>query len=185
MTGSERQLKDSAANIYNATLKWNSLSQSGAKIIGQIANFKLQAIFKAEDCDENKNLQMMPSEMEPLCAELLTLLELMKNIVEKLHLLNTKLQNLFQLEEFNLKDDVHSVIPFQSWNYKDFESASWKIHRAYANEYILKENLARNIAHISDRHLMMFSTSAWTYEPYLSRECRTLLEALVLESGLK
>lgn len=65
------------------------------------------------------------------------------------------------------------------------EATSQKIHEAYQMEYILKENLARNIAHVMDRHLMMFCTSAWTYEPYINGECQTLLEALVLETGLR
>lgn len=184
LTGCVRQVKDSVANLYNATLKWNTLSQTGAKLIGQIANCKLQAIFKAED-DETRKLQMMPNEMESLCEELLKLIESMKQIVDKLNSLNTKFQNLLKLEEHHLKENVHSVIPFQSWTYKDYETTSQKIHEAYQMEYILKENLARNIAHVMDRHLMMFCTSAWTYEPYISGECQALLEALVLETGLR
>eukprot|EP00106_Octopus_bimaculoides_P013179 XP_014780621.1 PREDICTED: cyclin-dependent kinase 2-interacting protein-like [Octopus bimaculoides] len=59
LTGSERVTKDSAADIYNAILKWNNLNLSGAAIMSKIANCKLQekVIHKLEAmCDVYRGL---------------------------------------------------------------------------------------------------------------------------------
>ncbi|CAI9730754.1 Hypothetical predicted protein [Octopus vulgaris] len=189
LTGSERVTKDSAADIYNAILKWNNLNLSGAAIMSKIANCKLQAIFEPSttvSADVSPPSTTMPLEMEPLCEKLLKTVEAMEKVIHKLEAMCDVYRGLFNLEEHRHQaGDVTETVPFQSWTYKDFEVTSAKIVEAYQKEFELKQRLVEVIAHVPDRNLLMFCTAGWLHEPYVSGETQLLLEALVTETGLK
>lgn len=53
----------------------------------------------------------------------------------------------------------------------------------YQQEFKLKDQLYQNIAHTTDRNVMMFYTSAWLHEPYIEDNKTLLLESMLLETG--
>jgi hypothetical protein len=55
----------------------------------------------------------------------------------------------------------------------------------YKDEYRLKRLIYENICHVKDRNSMMFYTSSWLHQPYLTDKGQMLLDSLLLETGHK
>ncbi|GAB1609569.1 cyclin-dependent kinase 2-interacting protein-like [Argonauta hians] len=199
LTGSERVAKDSAADIYNATLKWDDLNLSGAAIMRDIANLKLRSLFEPSTT-ASMNVSSfplsssvsssisttIPQEIEPLCEKLLKIVEAMEKVVDKLESLCNVYRGLFNLEDHRYqRGETTETVPFQSWSYKDFEMTVKKIVESYQTELELKKTVIAEVAHVPDRNLLMFCTASWLHQPYITGETQLLLEALVTETGLK
>ncbi len=63
------------------------------------------------------------------------------------------------------------------------DETSRDLHEMYAKELKLKQAVLENVAHASDRDVLMFYTASWTHEPYIERTSAKLLETMLVESG--
>ena len=52
----------------------------------------------------------------------------------------------------------------------------------YQKELSLKVTISQNVAHCTDRKLMMTYTAAWLHEPYIEDRATLLLEGLLKET---
>ena len=55
----------------------------------------------------------------------------------------------------------------------------------YNKDLALKQTLLGAIAHITDRKVMVFHTSAWQYQPYIHPSAKDTMENMLLETGHK
>ncbi|XP_071153570.1 cyclin-dependent kinase 2-interacting protein-like [Mytilus edulis] len=161
LTGSERQIKDGVADVYNLIQKWKNANSDGMHIIDTIANIKLQHVYK-ENKDETLQNGSIPEELEAQCTSLLSIIQKMEKIVKKLEVTSA----IFLL--FYILVSTVRVLT-----------------EMYRKEYKLKLLVYKNICHAKDRNTMMFYTSSWLHQPYITDKSHVLLESLLLETGHK
>lgn len=53
----------------------------------------------------------------------------------------------------------------------------------YSMELKLKQTIVQEIAHTTDRDLLMVYLSSWLYQPYVENSSTILLESMLLETG--
>lgn len=86
--------------------------------------------------------------------------------------------------EWHQNNQAWSAEPlFQTWQTNRFHEVSEELLLMYQKEFKLKDELYQNIAHTTDRNVMMFYTSAWLHEPYIEDNKTLLLESMLLETG--
>ncbi|XP_063423242.1 cyclin-dependent kinase 2-interacting protein-like isoform X3 [Mytilus trossulus] len=180
LTGSERQIKDGVADVYNLIQKWKNANSDGMHIIDTIANIKLQHVYK-ENKDETLPNGSIPEELEAQCTSLLSIIQKMEKIVKKLSGTSAMFVGVMKLQQ-HLTDDL---VLFQTWTPDIFVSTVRELTEMYRKEYKLKQLIYKNICHAKDRNTMMFYTSSWLHQPYITDKSHVLLESLLLETGHK
>ncbi|KAJ6661933.1 hypothetical protein lerEdw1_013104 [Lerista edwardsae] len=60
---------------------------------------------------------------------------------------------------------------------------SVKLLQMYSMELKLKQTIVQEIAHTTDRDLLMVYLSSWLYQPYIENSSTILLESMLLETG--
>ena len=63
--------------------------------------------------------------------------------------------------------------------------ASEKLLKMYQKELSVKKSIVENVAHSSDRDTLMAYTAVWLHQPYIESDIEALVEAMVLETGLR
>ncbi|ESO83523.1 hypothetical protein LOTGIDRAFT_204781, partial [Lottia gigantea] len=179
LTGKPRKLKDGAADVHNAILTWKQLNIQGTSLFNQIANIKLEKVF-----DESKESDDLPASLEPLCEQLLLLYQTMKKAVMKIKKIIIMINGIIDLSDYQ-HGESHSEIFFKTWTLHDFVECISELHGMYQEELKLKKCLIENVAHASNRKMLMFYSASWIHQPYITSKAELLLDSLLLETGLK
>jgi len=187
LTGSARKVKDAVADWYNYIDKWESCCASGGNTISQLGNIKMAAIFskKDEDSEESGSSSSYPEEMEKFCHNLKKIVDTMEKIVTKFESLTSALKGVCDLELHQNAGHWDSVPLFQTWHTGKFYEVSAELLGMYQKELSLKRTIIQNVAHCTDRDVMMFMTSAWINEPYIETRTNMLVDSMLLETGHK
>lgn len=190
LTGSHRKVKDTAADLHNLCQKWRKLNNEGATVINEVANAKLQAIFKEEESERSEDEASatktgMPEVLEDHCNKLLETVEKMRKLIDKMEAMSEILKGVADLERHKTQCTSMDSGPvlFQTWKVEDFEEAISGILNCYRKEMKSKELLSENVCHVKDRQTMMFYTAAWVHQPYIDTSCTVYLESMLTETG--
>ncbi|OWF53131.1 cyclin-dependent kinase 2-interacting protein-like [Mizuhopecten yessoensis] len=190
LTGSHRKVKDTAADLHNLCQKWLKFNTEGTASINEIANVKLQAIFKEEESQRSEEegtliKAEMPEVLEDHCNKVLHIVDKMRKLVDKMEAMAEIFRGVADLVRHKAQcssTDCNPIL-FQTWKVKDFEEATLEMLESYRREIKLKELLSKNICHVKDRDCMMFYTAAWLHQPYIDSSCILLLESMLTETG--
>ncbi|XP_060078939.1 cyclin-dependent kinase 2-interacting protein-like [Ylistrum balloti] len=190
LTGSCRKVKDTVADLHNLCQKWLKFNNEGSAAINEIANVKLQAIFKEEESKRNEDGEAltkteMPEVLEDHCTKVLGIVDKMRKLVDKMEAMAGILHGVADLERHKVQCTLSDSGPilFQTWKVEDYGEATLKMLESYRNELKLKELLSENVCHVKDRDTMMFYTAAWVHQPYIDNSCTLLLESMLTETG--
>ncbi|KAK6180945.1 hypothetical protein SNE40_008906 [Patella caerulea] len=183
LTGKPRKLKDGAADVHNLILTWKGLNIDGTNLFNQIANIKLEKVFQVDGETEEEKCNL-PSNLEPLCEQLLKLHKDMKKVVVKLVRISEMIKGIIELSDYQ-HGETGTEVFFKTWNLHDFSQTVSEICEMFEKELKLKKCLIENIAHSDTRKLLMFYSAAWIHQPYISTQLDFLVDSLLLETGLK
>ncbi|KAK0040656.1 cyclin-dependent kinase 2-interacting protein [Biomphalaria pfeifferi] len=181
LTGDLRKVKDLAADIHNLILKWASLNSRGVDIITRIANMKIEKVFNVQEVSGGPQ-PAIPLELNPLCDLLLDLVGDMKKIVEKLESKTKLAESLVSLKVYNTSTTVSDVL-FQTMSLEDIAKTVREICTDYQQEVSFKAELCKHVGHAANRDAIMFYTSCWAHQPYVSTRTCDSLQALLIETG--
>ena len=178
LTGTPRKVKDTCADWFNCVQKWQALNTKGFNIASEIANIKLSSVLSTEE----GNKVTMPTEMAPLCEKLGEVYNSLEKIYNKMVSLTVTLQGVYNLE---VHQSVDLEPMFHTWTVDRFADTSKQLSDMYKKELEVKNIIVENIAHATDRNLMMFHTAAWLHEGYITEDSTFMLESMLKECGLK
>uniref|UniRef100_A0A4W3J9E2 Cyclin dependent kinase 2 interacting protein n=1 Tax=Callorhinchus milii TaxID=7868 RepID=A0A4W3J9E2_CALMI len=194
LINSARKLKDNAADWHNFMLKWENINDAGFSIANRIVNIKLGTRIESPDKLEtlegdgndshrgNAHVQYN-KELEECCTELQDLLDKMAKLVLKMERLSSTMKGICELEHYYHGETERETPFFNTWTTKYFYEVSVQLSEMYRKEMQLKQLIAQEIAHTSDRNLMLMQLSAWLYQPYVEEKAKLLVESMLLETG--
>ena len=55
----------------------------------------------------------------------------------------------------------------------------------YQKELSVKKSIMENVAHSANRDTLMAYAAVWLHQPYIEQESEALIEAMILETGLR
>ncbi|XP_044740206.1 cyclin-dependent kinase 2-interacting protein-like [Chrysoperla carnea] len=166
LTGYPRIIRDLSADIFNDIQQWNGLHIRGAKIIKEIASLKATTYKQSH----------YPPELEPLCNNVLEVVNALEIIVESLKAISKKMSPIVNLHKSNTP-------LFISWPTSKFVLTAEKIANVYAEELDLKRTICENIAHSKDEEEATFHAVTWAVQPFIENDVNIALESLLTETG--
>lgn len=184
LTGFQRRIKDSAADLYNSVQKWENLKKQGFNVVSGIANLKIAS----RGTDEKS---CYPNGLEKLCTDLKAIYENMEDLCRKMNKIT---------EQFNkiagMKSQSSSEVYFMTWATSKFFETAKDLFNMHNEELRAKKAIVEDIAHVdlmsngdirdveTSRDILMTYVACWLHEPYINENIRTiLLEELLLETG--
>lgn len=181
LTGIPRKIKDSCADIYNLSQRWDTLRINGAVLLNKIAAAKLKSLQAEEAPDEAASEE---EKLLELCSMLLDVWTDMEQQVVKMTGIVNSLAAVVDLHNTSSSlrgDDV----PFATWRVERFYEVVRDVVKAHAKELGVKKCIVEEAAMQTDEKTLSFYVTAWTYQAYIDGETQLSLEALVREVGLK
>ncbi|KAK2144764.1 hypothetical protein LSH36_733g01039 [Paralvinella palmiformis] len=200
LTGLPRKIKDTCADWYNYVQEWHILNSKGMQVISEIANTKIAAGAELEkESGETTDLRnVLPDELENDCHKLKNVYLSMEKLVVKFEKMTSCLASVadlnqscqdasFSNSQTTLASPTRSCtdILFKTWPSHMFADASEKLLKMYQKELSVKKSIVENVAHSSDRDTLMAYTAVWLHQPYIESDIEALVEAMVLETGLR
>ncbi|XP_003463176.2 cyclin-dependent kinase 2-interacting protein isoform X1 [Cavia porcellus] len=190
---SARKIKDNAADWHNLIQKWEALNDAGFATANSIANLKISLLSRdkaepdssspASEDDEEKTHPDYDKELETLCEELQATLEGLTKIQVKMEKLSSTTKGICELENYYYGEETRRPLLFHTWPTAHFYEVAHKLSHMYSCELHLKRTLAAELAHTSDRDLILSFLSMWLHQPYVERDSGLLLESMLLETG--
>lgn len=181
LTGIPRKIKDSCADIYNLSQRWDTLRINGAVLLNKIAAAKLKSLQAERAPDEAASEE---EKLLELCSMLLDVWTDMEQQVVKMTGIVNSLAAVVDLHNMSSSlrgDDV----PFATWPVERFYETMRDVVESYAKELGVKKCIVEEAALQADEKTLSFYVTAWTYQAYVDGETQLCLEALVREVGLK
>ncbi|NXA39382.1 CINP protein, partial [Eudromia elegans] len=189
---SARKIKDNAADWHNLIMKWERLNDNGFATANKIVNMKISEQFQDNKleivCDNSATESEKPpakynEELDSCCAELLETFKHMTKIQVKMEKLCSTTKGICDLEAFHHRAGKCAAPLFHTWPTPYFYEVCLKLSEMYKEELQLKQIIVQDIAHSTDRNLLMVYLSSWLYQPYIENSSKLLLEAMLLETG--
>ncbi|XP_005410806.1 PREDICTED: cyclin-dependent kinase 2-interacting protein [Chinchilla lanigera] len=190
---SARKIKDNAADWHNLILKWEALNDAGFATANSIANLKISLLGRdkagpessslASEDEEEKTHPDYDKELETLCEELQATLEGLTKIQVKMEKLSSTTKGVWELENYHYGEESSRPPLFHTWPTVYFYEVAHKLSDMYTRELLLKRTVGAELAHASDRDLILSYLSMWLHQPYLERDSGLLLESMLLETG--
>ncbi|XP_066280531.1 cyclin-dependent kinase 2-interacting protein-like [Branchiostoma lanceolatum] len=192
-----KKVRDVAADWHNLIQRWEVLNTSGASVTNKIVNCKLTNIESSDAAEmtveqtsavsaagTGEAADGMSKELEVCCNQLTDTYKAMAKLWEKMEKLTSNLKGQWELQQYQSdQDDSETSILFQTWPIQHFYEVSAELSEMYHKELKLKQAISENIAHLSDRHTMMFLASSWLHQPYMGNRRDILLESMLVETG--
>ncbi|XP_026827599.1 cyclin-dependent kinase 2-interacting protein [Ooceraea biroi] len=164
ITGIARHVRDLTADIHANIQQWNGLNLQGIDYLKLI-------IHEKQDKGYSENLQDLCDKLENICNNL-------DDIVKKLDEIKHQLKTITALQETPTK-------LFMNVSTSTFGETAETIYEAYCEEAKIKRKVLENVAHHHTESMDIFHLAAWTHQPSISDRLTTLLEVLLLETGLR
>ncbi|XP_075530288.1 cyclin-dependent kinase 2-interacting protein-like isoform X2 [Dermacentor variabilis] len=183
LTGIARKIKDSCADIYNLSQRWDTLRANGAVLLNRIAGAKLKSLQAKED-EASDETEASDEKLLELCSLLLDVWTEMEQQVTKMTAIVNNLSAVVDLHNTSSSLRVDEV-PFTTWPVERFYDTACEIAVAFAKELGIKKCIVEEVAMQGDEKTLSFYVTAWTYQVYIDAETELSLEALVREVGLK
>lgn len=181
LTGIPRKIKDSCADIYNLSQRWDTLRVNGAVLLNKIAAAKLKSLQAEQASDEKASEE---DKLLELCSVFLDVWTDMEQQVAKMTGIVNSLAAVVDLHNTSssLRGDD---IPFATWPVERFYETIRDVVEAHAKELGVKKCIVEEAAMQTDEKTLSFYVTTWTYQAYIDGETQLSLEALVREVGLK
>ncbi|XP_074651527.1 cyclin-dependent kinase 2-interacting protein-like [Tubulanus polymorphus] len=179
LTGISRKVKDSCADLHNQIFKWDKLLSQGADLISSISNIKISS---ATNSDSEQS-SAMPDELQPHCDGLEKIIFSMEKVVSKMKRVVQSLQGIAELDSHQQSDDTAPL--FLTWPVSRFADVASEIVEMYTKEYDVKVTIKENVAHTTDRNLLMTYSAAWIHQIYVQSNSKFMLESMLIDTGLK
>nr|XP_037272133.1 cyclin-dependent kinase 2-interacting protein-like [Rhipicephalus microplus] len=183
LTGIARKIKDSCADIYNLSQRWDTLRANGAVLLNRIAATKLKSLQAKED-ETPDEAEHSDSKLLELCSLLLDVWTEMDQQVCKMTSIVNNLAAVVDLHNTSSSLRVDEV-PFATWPVERFYDTACDIAAAFAKELGVKKCVVEEVARQSDEKTLSFYVTVWTYQAYIDADTELSLEAMVHEVGLK
>uniref|UniRef100_A0A1E1XI88 Putative cyclin-dependent kinase 2 n=1 Tax=Amblyomma aureolatum TaxID=187763 RepID=A0A1E1XI88_9ACAR len=183
LTGISRKIKDSCADIYNFSQRWDTLRANGAVLMNRIAGAKLKSL-QVKESDTADETEASEEKLLELCSLLLAVWTEMEELVNKMTVVVNNLAAVVDLHNSSSSLRVDDV-PFTTWPVERFYETACDVVSAFAKELGVKKCLVQEVAMQADEKALSFYVTVWTYQPYIDGETQLSLEALVHEVGLK
>uniref|UniRef100_A0A8C4R4C1 Uncharacterized protein n=1 Tax=Eptatretus burgeri TaxID=7764 RepID=A0A8C4R4C1_EPTBU len=152
---SARKIKDSAADLYNLTSRWQRISGEGFTIASRIAKKCISTSVEEETKEEQNFIIFM------ILAE------------GTAH---------YMLETFAVaRLKRHQFSPLRLFVFPDLVARN--VLGTYEKEMALRRLIASDLAHVSSRAAAMVLLSCWLYEPHISPHTAFDLQSMLLETG--
>ena len=184
LTGSERKIRDCAADIHNSIEKWDDYNVEGSDILSELANLKLQKMFNSE----GKDLSTAKACLQDSCDKLEKVINKLEKVLRKMEKYISHIHGIANLQDYNFKHDCSndSNILFDSWETERFYETVEELLCIYKREFEVKKMIMQNVAHLKNRDEIMFFLSCWQQQPFTQgSKAVTLLESLLHETGLR
>ncbi|CAG0915224.1 unnamed protein product [Notodromas monacha] len=185
LTGIERRLKDSVADVHNCIGKWNQQNARGTSVLMDLGNFLLSRQ-PVGDIKTVAQFQQVAPEIRKRLTELSAIVDKMEALSDKMTMIASQMEALRDLElsqSTSVCGDGSPQIFFYSWPVQSFVDAFRKVASAYEAELPTKRRVVSSVAHGSDRDALLLHVSVWGYDGSLSGEVRTLVDAMLYETG--
>uniref|UniRef100_G3MQL9 Cyclin-dependent kinase 2-interacting protein n=1 Tax=Amblyomma maculatum TaxID=34609 RepID=G3MQL9_AMBMU len=183
LTGISRKIKDSCADIYNFSQRWDTLRANGAVLMNRIAGAKLKSV-QVKESDTSEETEVSEEKLMELCSLLLNVWTEMEQLVNKMTAIVNNLSAVVDLHNSSASLRVDDV-PFTTWPVERFYETACDVVAAFAKELGVKKCLVQEVAMQADEKALSFYVTAWTYQAYIDGETQLTLEAMVHEVGLK
>lgn len=183
LTGIARKIKDSCADIYNLSQRWDTLRANGAVLLNRIAGTKLKSLQAKED-EAPHDAEASDEKLLELCSLLLDVWTEMEQQVTKMTAIVNNLSAVVDLHNTSSSLRVEEV-PFATWPVERFYDTACEIAAAFAKELGVKKCVVEEVAMQGDEKTLSFYVTVWTYQAYIDAETELSLEAMVHEVGLK
>nr|DAA34780.1 TPA_inf: cyclin-dependent kinase 2 interacting protein [Amblyomma variegatum] len=183
LTGISRKIKDSCADIFNFSQKWDTLRVNGAVLMNRIAGAKLKSL-QVKESETADEAEASEEKLLELCSLLLNVWNEMEHLVDKMTAIVNNLSAVVDLHNSSSSLRVDDV-PFTTWPVERFYEIACGVVSAFVKELGVKKCLVQEVAMQADEKALSFYVTAWTYQAYVDGETQLSLEALVHEVGLK
>ncbi|KAJ8731337.1 hypothetical protein PYW07_004501 [Mythimna separata] len=151
-------------NLHSLLSEWSNNRAKGFRVAKLVRNLNLP------ECEED----YFPSQMGPLMDTLLDTLNVLKNIVKDIKLVNTQLQALAKLQ----RSDEPVLV---TWSVKLISEKVIVMYEMANKELELLEKATENIGHCRDAHLLAVYAESWRPGTYV---CSDHYSYLFSEAGL-
>ncbi|CAK1551097.1 unnamed protein product [Leptosia nina] len=165
--GISRTVFTHVTNLHSLLCDWEKLKEKGTKTCKGVSALKLY------ECTDD----YYPHQLEPLMNLLLEALKGLQNIVDSVHIINSQLQALSQLE----KTTIGVIF---TWSAQRISTAVNDIYNALCKEIKLKQTITENLAHCRNESLIEVYVSAWELEAYYSTDMSAYLFSDIGLSGV-
>uniref|UniRef100_UPI00358FA290 cyclin-dependent kinase 2-interacting protein n=1 Tax=Myxine glutinosa TaxID=7769 RepID=UPI00358FA290 len=190
---SARKIKDSVADLYNLTSRWQRLSREGFTIASRIAkkcistsidaNASIEVTTDRSVEEERKEGSRYNLEMEEWCQDLTEIVKKLEHVVKKMERIVTTLLSICELEWHQNGRKWRKCPVFLTWHTLRFYLVARNVLGTYEREMALRRLIASDLAHVSSRAAAMVLLSSWLYEPHISPHTAFDLQSMLLETG--
>lgn len=175
LSGIPLKIKESAIELKNFVKQWSKLHITGIAVLNSIKTLKIDSMRSSER-------ELYPQGLQERCDQLQHVLDKMNSCFTNLAVLVQQLKALVELD--NLQGGNKGPIHL-SWSTGKFGQAYQEIYNAYAKELALKNVIKEEVAHSSKKECLSYYITSWTLQPFISNECKVLLETIFYETDLR
>uniref|UniRef100_A0A1B0D8E7 Cyclin-dependent kinase 2-interacting protein n=1 Tax=Phlebotomus papatasi TaxID=29031 RepID=A0A1B0D8E7_PHLPP len=148
-------------------ISWQTLHRKGITICRLIETTKCKALEKQTP---------FPDELEPLCRQLDSTVNSLKEVVSKTHEIAKQISALSKLDKENV-----SVL--KSWDSKKSHEFLQEVLKAFEEELKIKKLVKENIAFCLSHAELIHMSCVWEYQFYMGRDISMGFSALGSELG--
>lgn len=176
LTGLPRRIKDSCADIYNASKRWEKCKLQGVRTMRRIA-----AIKSEDTTDELK--------LDEVCTDLIHVVEDLAKVVDTIISVRKNFEALVKINLLKSSTDNNNIretdIPFLTYSVNKYLELILLVEKAYAKELELKKTLIKRVPLQNKQALFTFINVTWLHDAFITEDIAQTVLTLIAECGFK